>query len=570
MEVFDELGLDDDADERAIKRACAQRLKGARPDVDPEGFQILHAAYQEALSYARRRAADPDDDDAIREEAATAQSASAVLSPPAQAPAPSASQPMPAPREDSATTVIATAAPFDFDAFYDQLIETAAKTDAPWLSNWLTGQSTHWSLAVKSEAGWRTLATMRDATPSLTPAQFDAVIGFFGFDDVLAGADPIALFHLRSGIENADFERRFRSELDPANKPALIARMAQPDPGGAHSRYRPAMTRIYMGLLRQPFATWWAFPLACWPLVARRVAAFIAKLGQNRPELLSPQIDVRHITFWPRAQRGQATNISRSIFYVRFFAFVALIFTKTYLDAHDQSRFREFPPKVSGSVSGYERDALGDPDYKLYLRGNALQADRKHQAALQIFDDILARRSPTDNQFWVGRMMTDRVFALAGLQRFGEMIIAVDRMDFRFGDSKDPLMQAHVTQALLNKAGTVSTTEGSLAVYDDIIARFDTVTTAEIQERLARAHFWRGNVLYNLGRYQDAMTRIDHFLARFGELNYERSRSYVHRALLRKAECLVGLDRRIEAVRSISHSRQSSALKRVTIRRSHC
>ncbi|MBO9828095.1 hypothetical protein J7373_07505 [Xanthomonas sp. A2111] len=53
------LGLDEDADERAIKRAYAARLKVTRPDEDPAGFQQLHETYQAALGWARQFAAAP-------------------------------------------------------------------------------------------------------------------------------------------------------------------------------------------------------------------------------------------------------------------------------------------------------------------------------------------------------------------------------------------------------------------------------------------------------------------------------------------------------------------------------
>ncbi|CAN7270838.1 DnaJ domain-containing protein [Pseudoxanthomonas sp. LjRoot143] len=48
---YDLLEIDDDADERTIKRAYARLLKRHRPDEDPAGFQRLNEAYQAALSY---------------------------------------------------------------------------------------------------------------------------------------------------------------------------------------------------------------------------------------------------------------------------------------------------------------------------------------------------------------------------------------------------------------------------------------------------------------------------------------------------------------------------------------
>ncbi|MET1078627.1 MAG: J domain-containing protein [Pseudomonas sp.] len=50
------LGLRSDADERAIKRSYAALLKVHRPDQDPQAFQRLRGAYEQALSLAHRRA----------------------------------------------------------------------------------------------------------------------------------------------------------------------------------------------------------------------------------------------------------------------------------------------------------------------------------------------------------------------------------------------------------------------------------------------------------------------------------------------------------------------------------
>lgn len=54
--AFRHLGLSPTADQRAIKRAYAARLKQTRPEDDPAGFQVLQQCYEEALEWARAEA----------------------------------------------------------------------------------------------------------------------------------------------------------------------------------------------------------------------------------------------------------------------------------------------------------------------------------------------------------------------------------------------------------------------------------------------------------------------------------------------------------------------------------
>ena len=52
MSCWNILGLPSDADTRTIKRQYAALLKKTRPDDDPEGFQRLREAYEEALNWS--------------------------------------------------------------------------------------------------------------------------------------------------------------------------------------------------------------------------------------------------------------------------------------------------------------------------------------------------------------------------------------------------------------------------------------------------------------------------------------------------------------------------------------
>ena len=84
------LGIEDDADERTIKRQYAKLLKVTRPDDDPEAFQRLREAYERALDWARNRFDEEDEDDASDTPTTTFAHVSKALIEPAQATRPPA------------------------------------------------------------------------------------------------------------------------------------------------------------------------------------------------------------------------------------------------------------------------------------------------------------------------------------------------------------------------------------------------------------------------------------------------------------------------------------------------
>ncbi|MET3654529.1 hypothetical protein [Dyella japonica] len=191
-------GLPENADENALKRAYAKRLRDTRPDIDPEGFQHLRERYEEALAFCRR--------DVPRDVTPT----TGVQTPPA-ATAEKDISPPPIPLTDPAWHVVhfdeahaaAVQAPTPFDAenFASACRDLAMTTDAATLSLWLREQPELWSLSVQQEAGQQVVRMLFRDQPPVSADGFDAMLQFFGLDHALTGLDPFQLQQLRKSLD---------------------------------------------------------------------------------------------------------------------------------------------------------------------------------------------------------------------------------------------------------------------------------------------------------------------------------------------------------------------------------
>ncbi len=272
---YTQLDLPPDADERAIKRAYAAKLRTTRPDEDPEGFQRLNEAYQTALEMLRHRLAQ----DAIAVEAGAADAgpeapAETEAVGETEAPA-SEAQAASEGAEEEAGDDVDTAPQGEaitLDQFLDECLGAAGDGDPRVLEHWLRSQPVLWSLEHKAMIGHWLLRLMDARQPPMTDRNFDMLAEFFGYNDLHSGYDPLALQRLRARLVEAwralQAERRSRKPTrrpgpSPAHSFAWLAeqrkqRQQEPpkiDEEREKAAYMHRLLRLH-GYLTRPASTW--------------------------------------------------------------------------------------------------------------------------------------------------------------------------------------------------------------------------------------------------------------------------------------------------------------------------
>lgn len=297
MLAFTQLGLSDDADERAIKRAYAQRLRITRPEDDPEGFQRLHAAYQAALDYCRKQALQalpvPGTQLPIAQSPADVVESDGVVRA-----RDAAEDRFPAQGQKTvpARTPLAPAAAFSVDDFCEAAIAVAWAGDAPALTKWLGEHPALWSLQTKSRTGVALVTRLYREAPPMSEACLATLLHFFDLDHVLAGHDPLALLQLQRRMQ-------LGWELRSEHRAELVARLQCADKAGARQ-----LDNVLQQLMR-PFD---------WPQVlfsglqvnkATRIAKVVRQLAGNDPDALPASIQRAQLAFWLTA--ADRTRVTR-------------------------------------------------------------------------------------------------------------------------------------------------------------------------------------------------------------------------------------------------------------------
>ncbi len=127
-----------------------------------------------------------------------------------------------------------------------------------------------------------------------------------------------------------------------------------------------------------------------------------------------------------------------------------------------------------------------------------------------------------------------------------EAIAVYDDLVRRFDDSRDPPSKENLAKALFNKGSRLaelSRPGEALAVYDELIKRFASAAEPRVVEALAKAMVNRGIALARLTRFDEAIADFDDVVILWGESPNPFFRERTALALLNKATALIKLGR---------------------------
>jgi hypothetical protein len=357
-----ELGLGPDADERSIKRAYAAKLKSVRPDTDPEGFQRLHAAYQDALNWVREHREDmasvvdlrsdsvsasadtsEDSDLGAQSQAAYTQilSAEALFerlgaqddeshignphrdeNTDARDSRTETDPRLDAPSEISHTEHTQSDEHISLDAFFEDCAALAANGSEDDLLNWLNSQPFLWSLEHKTQIAHWLLRYLYEQRPPIEVRHFDVLANFFGILDLNSGYDPYSIQRLRHRLQLA-----WEIQTDQVH---ALAQRTSVDGGSIASNLR--QVRRMLRQVKQPFNVLKACITALVPMYPTAIRQFLLRMDFGNLDDLPPQIDRGQIEFWEAA--GDRTRISKRRLQVgltRCFAYALIGMIGTFL-----------------------------------------------------------------------------------------------------------------------------------------------------------------------------------------------------------------------------------------------
>lgn len=334
------LELDEDADERAVKRAYAKRLRATRPDEDPAGFQRLHEAYQAALAYAKYRAQwgpdedEQDDSENVAETVPVLPATDLVSVESPEPPAPSAERASSVPfvaglrpleaesdelgQHDPVVPVASGSAspsvppvrpdlhvselgepPLDVAAFAERVLNAASKGPPVEFEHWLQQRQELWSLRDKPLVGAHLLWHVIHGNAPVRMENFDALSRCFGWDEVGSELDPDTARTTRQRLHR-------EWAVQPDNHAWLAHYLNRPG-----ASVNPAQAGQRLAWLSRPQKRWRALLYAA---LLERVPAMrhlLDVLGIETVEQAPASLEREQVAFWLALTRPGQFNVPK-------------------------------------------------------------------------------------------------------------------------------------------------------------------------------------------------------------------------------------------------------------------
>lgn len=228
-----ELGLTADADERAVKRAYAAKLKIIRPETDPEGFQKLNETYQAALEWLRERPA-PSETPSVESFAASNATPRGYASvKPYFEGVPISMPPFRNARREENARADFDEQDFDEQDFFFTVLEQSEQLDPQAFKQWLERNEALYSMPLKAALAEPLVWFLHDQPP-LTREHLAITLAFFGLDTVndttMRLQEPLHHLHRtarRSGTDGEDvMSDPRRTGRSNAHRESISPRMA--------------------------------------------------------------------------------------------------------------------------------------------------------------------------------------------------------------------------------------------------------------------------------------------------------------------------------------------------------